>query len=72
MKIITIDGFLAQCEARGIEREINLFMLQHEQLSIGDYLVVQKCRAIEKIPEQQALEAWKVYDEMLELEKNQV
>jgi len=72
MKIISINGFVAKGEARGVVREINCFMLQHESLNIGDYLVVQKGRAIEKIPEQQALQAWKIYDEMLELEKNQV
>jgi len=72
MKIISIDGFIARCEAKSIKRDINLFMLQDDSLVAGDYLVVQKGRAIEKIPEQQALAAWKIYDEMLELEKNQV
>jgi len=41
-------------------------------LQAGDYLVVQKGRAIEKISEPQALAAWEIYDEMLELENNRV
>lgn len=69
MKILRIDGFLADCEAKGQRREVNLFFLQHESLLPGDYLVVHKGRAMEKIPEQQALDAWKIYDEMLEKDK---
>jgi len=72
MKILAIDGFMAKCEAKGSQRDINCFMLQDDSLQTGDYLVVQKGRAIEKISEPQALAAWEIYDEMLELENNQV
>ena len=35
MKIQSINGFLCRCEARGIEREVSLFMLQDEELEPG-------------------------------------
>ena len=68
MRIIAIDGLVARCEAKGVEREINLLMLQHEQLKPRDYLVVHLGYAIQKITPQEAQSAWALYDEMLRLE----
>ena len=36
MRVIEIDGFSARCEARGIERNASLFLLQHESIQVGD------------------------------------
>ncbi|MDY6991663.1 MAG: HypC/HybG/HupF family hydrogenase formation chaperone, partial [Pseudomonadota bacterium] len=30
MQIIEINGFDARCTAKGVERDVSLFMLQHE------------------------------------------
>jgi len=30
MRIKMIDGFVARCEAKGVQRDVSLFMLQHE------------------------------------------
>lgn len=65
MRIIAIDGLLARCEAKGVEREASLLMLEHEQLSVGDYIVVHLGHAIERVTAEQAADAWVVYDEML-------
>ncbi len=65
MQIRTIDGFNARCEAKGVERDVNLFMLQHEPLEPGDYVVVHVGYAIEKISPQDARSAWEIYDQML-------
>ena len=35
MKIKSVDGFAAVCEAKGIEREVSLFMLQGEEVAVG-------------------------------------
>ncbi|MCG7907033.1 MAG: HypC/HybG/HupF family hydrogenase formation chaperone, partial [Candidatus Thiodiazotropha taylori] len=40
MQIKEIDGFTARCEAKGVEREVSLFMLQHEELAADDFVVV--------------------------------
>ena len=48
MKITAIDGFNATCEAKGIQREVSLFMLQGEPIDIGDHVaVVGRVRALE-------------------------
>jgi len=65
MQIKTINGYVATCEAKGIEREVSLFMLQDEPLASGDFVVVHIGYAIQKITPQEARTAWQVYDEML-------
>ena len=65
MQVRDIDGFMARCEARGVEREVSLFMLQHEPVAPGDYVVVHVGYAIQKVTPQEARSAWEIYDEML-------
>ena len=68
MKVLNIDGFIAQCEAKGIERDVNLFMMQDETLVPGDYVMVHVGYAIQKVSTQEAQSAWELYDEALGLE----
>jgi hydrogenase expression/formation protein HypC len=65
MRIIEIDGLLARCEAKGVEREASLLMLEHEGLAVGDYIVVHLGHAIDRVTPEQAADAWAIYDEML-------
>ncbi len=65
MQIKHIDGYTATCEAKGIERDVSLFMLQHETLQAGDFVVIHLGYAIEKVAAEEAASAWEVYDEML-------
>lgn len=65
MQIKHIEGFTALCEAKGIEREVSLFMLQHEALAADDFIVVHVGYAIQKVTPQEAQSAWEIYDEML-------
>ena len=69
MKIVEIDGFTARCEARGIERTASLFLLQHENLQVGDMVMIHVGNAIQKMSEEEAQSAWELYDEMLALEE---
>ncbi len=68
MRVIEIDGFMARCEARGIERQASLFLLQHENLQVGDLVMIHVGNAIQKMTEDEAHSAWELYDEILELE----
>lgn len=68
MQIKTIDGFLARCEAKGVERDVNLFMLNDDDIAVGDYVMVHIGYALQKMSEQEARSAWEIYDEMLALE----
>lgn len=65
MQIKSIEGYTAQCEARGVQREVNLFMMQDENLAIDDFVVVHVGYAIQKISEQEAQTAWELYDQIL-------
>lgn len=66
MKIKEIDGFVAQCEAKGVSRDVNLFLMQGEDLQPGDYVLVHVGYALQKISEAHARSAWELLDEILE------
>ena len=68
MKITEIDGFLCTCEARGIEREVSLFMMRDDGLQVGDNILVHVGYAIQKVSEHEAAESWALFDEMLAAE----
>jgi hydrogenase expression/formation protein HypC len=68
MRIIEIDGYSARCEARGIERRASLFLLQHEDLEVGDLVMIHVGNAIQKMTEEDAQTAWDLYDEIFESE----
>lgn len=65
MQIRSIDGFVAQCEAKGVGREVNLFLMQDVELRAGDYVLVHVGYALQKITAAHARSAWELYDEML-------
>ena len=65
MKITAIDGFQCTCEAKGIEREVSLFMMQNETIEVGDHILVHVGYAIQKVSEEEAAESWALFDEVL-------
>jgi hydrogenase expression/formation protein HypC len=65
MQIKSIDGYTANCEAKGVHREVSLFMLQDEEFQVDDYVVVHVGYAIQKITPAEARSAWEMYDLML-------
>lgn len=68
MQIKSIDGFTAICEAKGVTRDVSLFMMQEDKLDVDDFIVVHVGYAIQKISPQEAQTAWELYDEMLAAE----
>ena len=68
MRIVEINGFTARCEARGIERDCSLFLMQHENLQPGDLVMIHVGNAIQKMTEEEARTAWDLYDEILAAE----
>ncbi len=68
MRINSIDGLLARCEAKGVEREANLIMVEHEHLAVGDYVVLHLGYALEKVTPAEATAAWEIYNQMLAAE----
>jgi len=68
MQIIEINGFDARCTAKGVERDVSLFMLQHEPIEVGDFVMVHVGYALQKMTAQEAQSTWELLDEMLQLE----
>ena len=65
MRIKEIDGFTARCGARGVGRMASLFLLQHENLEVGDMVMIHVGNAIQKMTEAEARTAWDLFDEIL-------
>ena len=65
MQIKTITGFQCLCEARGIEREVSLFLMQGEDVAPGEFVLVHVGYAIQKVSETEAAESWELFDEIL-------
>ncbi|MDD2769637.1 MAG: HypC/HybG/HupF family hydrogenase formation chaperone [Methylococcus sp.] len=65
MQITRLDGFSARCTARGVEREVSLFMLQDESIVPGDFVLVHVGYAIQKISREDAEATWDLFDQIL-------
>jgi hydrogenase expression/formation protein HypC len=69
MEVMAFDGFQARCSAQGVEREVSLFLMQDEAISIGDFVLVHVGYAIQKMTPQEARSAWELYDEVTRAER---
>lgn len=65
MQIRSIDRLEARCVAKGIERTVSLYLLQHEALQPGDMVLVHVGYAIQRITPEEATTTWALLDEML-------
>jgi len=65
MQVISIDGYTARASAKGVERDISLFMMGDSAVNIGDYVIVHVGYAIQKVSEQEARSAWELFDQIL-------
>ncbi|MFZ5512871.1 MAG: HypC/HybG/HupF family hydrogenase formation chaperone [Pseudomonadota bacterium] len=64
-RVIELDGLSARVECFGWQRQVNL-MLMHEDVALGDYLLVQAGGfAYEKVEEGRALEALALMAEVI-------
>jgi hydrogenase expression/formation protein HypC len=65
MQIQEISGFTARCEAKGVSRDVSLFLMQDQPISVGDFVMVHVGYAIQKMSADEARSAWELYDELL-------
>jgi hydrogenase expression/formation protein HypC len=66
MRIKRVDGYTALCEAKGVEREVSLFMLQDDSIAPGDHVLVHVGYAIQRVTQEEASSTWELLDEVLE------
>ena len=69
MEITAIDGYNARCSAKGVERDVSLFMLR-DPAEVGDYVIVHVGYAIQKVSPEEAQTTWELFDEMLAADPN--
>ena len=62
LQLVEIDGKTAVGEAMGMRREIRVDFIDRPQ--IGDYVIVHAGFAIERLPEQQALEDLEAWEDV--------
>ena len=68
MRVESIEGLIARCEAKGVQREANLLMLSPDGIAVGDYVVVHLGYAMDKVSPEEAAAAWDIYDRLLAAE----
>jgi hydrogenase expression/formation protein HypC len=66
MQIVDIDGFTARCHAKGVSREVSLFMMQDDPPAVGDFVMMQLGYAIQKVSEEDAQASWLLLDQIIE------
>jgi hydrogenase expression/formation protein HypC len=71
MQIVEINGNLTRCQAKGIERQVSLFMMQNHSLQVGDYVMVHVGYAIQKVNPEEALLSWELHDKMDQMAANE-
>jgi hydrogenase expression/formation protein HypC len=66
-KVVKIDGErnTAVVDTMGVTREAGLELVEHEDIKIGDYVLIHIGFVMNKISEEDALESLKVYNEIL-------
>lgn len=64
MQVKEIDGLIVHCEARGIQRSASLLMFQHEEVGVGDHVMIHLGQVIQKMTEKDAQLSWDLYDEL--------
>ena len=62
LKLVEINGNTATGEAMGMRREIRVDFI--EEPKVGDYVIVHAGFAIERLPEQQALDDLEAWEEV--------
>jgi hydrogenase expression/formation protein HypC len=64
MRIITITGYLACCEAKGVRRDVSLTLLADQDVVVGDHVLVHVGYAIQTVSAAEARATWDLFDEI--------
>jgi len=64
MKICSIQGMIAQCEASGVFRDVNLLLITDQDPKPGDSVLVHTGYAIQKLTEYHAQESKRAFERL--------
>jgi hydrogenase expression/formation protein HypC len=59
-----MGGYAAHCDARGVRRDVSLFLLSDQIVAVGDYVLVHVGYAIQMISAADARATWELFDEV--------
>jgi len=62
MRVVSVEQFIARCEARGVSREVSLFLLPEGSVSAGDHVLVHVGYAIQALSKPEADASWELFD----------
>lgn len=65
MRVEEVTGLVARCSAKGVERTANLAFMMDDLPQPGEYVLINLGHAIRRIPEEEAMETWRLYDQLL-------
>jgi hydrogenase expression/formation protein HypC len=68
MRILEIDGTTAVCEAKGVERTVDLFLMQDAPPAPGEHVMVHSGQALQRMSADEARETWALLDQLLAAE----
>ncbi len=68
MQVTAIDGVIARCCAKGVERDVCLLLMEDDPPALGDFVLVHVGYALQKIGAEEARSAWDIYDAILAAE----
>ena len=64
MRIVSRDGHMAHCEARGVRRDVSLTLLGDQDVALGDYVLVHVGYALQTIGAADAQATWALFDDI--------
>lgn len=65
MQITALNGLSAHCEARGVHRDISIFMLRDDPPALNDFVMVSMGQAVRIVSAEDARLSWELYDQIL-------
>jgi hydrogenase expression/formation protein HypC len=66
MRVVKVENFIARCEARGVSREVSLFLLPEGSVAAGDHVLVHVGYAIQALSKPEADASWDLFDILTE------
>ena len=64
MRIVSVNGHTACCEAKGVRREVSLTLLDGQEPAVGDHVLVHVGYALQTISAADARATWDLFDEI--------
>ncbi len=64
MLIVSIEGHIACCDARGVRRDVSLTLLGDGEGAVGEYVLVHVGYALQTITVADAQSRWELFDEI--------